>query len=124
LKGSGRARALAFMSSEKIVVCGGGGFIGGHLVADLRRNGCTDIRSVDIKPIAEWSQVFPGAESRASDCATAWRRRTAGFTIRWRNRARTRGLRGAGESSLAMGMRPRKWSGVKVRPQINTDAHR
>jgi len=36
--------------SDLIVVAGGGGFIGGHLVADLRRQGFTRIRVVDIKP--------------------------------------------------------------------------
>ena len=38
------------MKSNKIVVCGGGGFIGGHLVADLLKQGHKDIRAVDIKP--------------------------------------------------------------------------
>jgi len=36
------------MSSEKIVVCGAGGFIGGHLVADLIRQGHRSIRAVDL----------------------------------------------------------------------------
>ena len=35
---------------QKVVVCGGGGFIGGHLVGELIRHGHTNIRSVDIKP--------------------------------------------------------------------------
>lgn len=51
------------MSTGKIVVCGGGGFIGGHLVADLLRQGHRDIRSVDIKPFDEWYQKFPGVEN-------------------------------------------------------------
>ena len=55
------------MSSKKIVVCGGGGFIGGHLIADLLRQGETDIRSVDIKPRSEWYQVFPGVENLELD---------------------------------------------------------
>ncbi len=45
------------------MVCGGGGFIGGHLVAELLRQGQRDIRSVDIKPFAEWYQKFPGVEN-------------------------------------------------------------
>src|SRR5881394_1450785 len=51
------------MSTGKVVVCGGGGFIGGHLVADLRRQGAKDIRAVDIKPTEEWYQVFADAEN-------------------------------------------------------------
>jgi GDP-D-mannose 3', 5'-epimerase len=51
------------MQSEKIVVCGGGGFIGGHLVADLLREGHTHITSVDIKPFDEWYQLFPNVEN-------------------------------------------------------------
>jgi GDP-D-mannose 3',5'-epimerase len=55
------------MKSEKIVVCGGGGFIGGHLIADLKRQGCTDLRSVDLKPVSEWYQVIPGVENLVLD---------------------------------------------------------
>jgi GDP-D-mannose 3',5'-epimerase len=53
--------------SKKIVVCGGGGFIGGHLVADLLRQGHTDIRSVDMKPFDEWYQMFPNVENLQLD---------------------------------------------------------
>ncbi len=48
------------MSSDKVLIAGGGGFIGGHLVAELLRKGHQNIRSVDIKPLSEWYQVFPG----------------------------------------------------------------
>ena len=51
------------MSSEKIVVCGGGGFIGGHLVADLLRQGHRSVRSVDVKPFDDWYQLFQDAEN-------------------------------------------------------------
>ena len=51
------------MESGKVLVGGAGGFIGGHLVADLIRQGCQDIRAVDIKPVNEWYQHFPGVEN-------------------------------------------------------------
>ena len=54
------------MKSEKIVVCGGGGFIGGHLVADLLRQG-KKVRSVDVKPFSEWFQMFPEVENLELD---------------------------------------------------------
>ena len=57
------------MKSDKIVVCGAGGFIGGHLVADLLKQGHRDIRAVDIKPFDEWYQCFPGVENLQLDLA-------------------------------------------------------
>ena len=59
--------AFSPMTSNKIVVCGGGGFIGGHLVSDLLRQGRTDIRAVDIKPAGEWYQAFPQVENLQLD---------------------------------------------------------
>src|SRR6266704_1738171 len=55
------------MKSERIVVCGAGGFIGGHLVADLLRLGHRSIRAVDLKPTEEWYQVFAEAENLSLD---------------------------------------------------------
>jgi len=52
------------MKNELIVVCGGGGFIGGHLVSYLRENGYTNIRSVDRKPQNRWYQRFPDMDNR------------------------------------------------------------
>jgi GDP-D-mannose 3', 5'-epimerase len=52
---------------KKIVVCGAGGFIGGHLVADLRRQGHTQIRAVDIKPFEEWYQKFDDVDNKVLD---------------------------------------------------------
>jgi GDP-D-mannose 3', 5'-epimerase len=53
--------------SRKVVVCGAGGFIGGHLIADLRRQGYTNLRGVDIKPISDWFQSFPDVENLVLD---------------------------------------------------------
>jgi GDP-D-mannose 3',5'-epimerase len=55
------------MNSNKIVVCGGGGFIGGHLISGLRWQGIKDLRAVDIKPRSEWYQVFPDVENLELD---------------------------------------------------------
>src|SRR5262245_9100862 len=63
--------------NDLMVVCGGGGFIGGHLVADLVRQGYRRIRAVDIKPFDEWYQRLPGVENLRLDlqsrenCVTA-----------------------------------------------------
>jgi GDP-D-mannose 3',5'-epimerase len=48
---------------EQVVVTGGGGFIGGHLVAELQRRGFERIRSVDVKPFERWYQVIDGVEN-------------------------------------------------------------
>ena len=55
------------MGRTRAVVCGGGGFIGGHLVAALRGHGGYEVRSVDIKPFGEWYQRFPDVDSRILD---------------------------------------------------------
>jgi nucleoside-diphosphate-sugar epimerase len=50
-----------------VVVCGGGGFLGGHLVADLRRQRRGPIRAVDRKPTSEWLQAFADVENVVLD---------------------------------------------------------
>jgi GDP-D-mannose 3',5'-epimerase len=67
------------LRDQKVVVCGGGGFIGGHLVKSLLANGVAVVRSVDIKPSKEWYQEFSQAENMVVDlkekdaCQTAVR---------------------------------------------------
>lgn len=54
------------MSNVDVLVAGGGGFIGGHLVADLVSQGL-NVRSVDVKPLDQWYQVHEGVENVVSD---------------------------------------------------------
>jgi GDP-D-mannose 3', 5'-epimerase len=55
------------MNDTSILVAGGGGFIGGHLVARLRDQGFTRIRSVDVKPFDQWYQLFDDVENVQAD---------------------------------------------------------
>jgi GDP-D-mannose 3',5'-epimerase len=55
------------VKSNLIVVTGAGGFIGGNLVAELRRQGCEQIRAVDIKPLNEWHQRFRDIQNLSLD---------------------------------------------------------
>ena len=50
-----------------VVVAGAGGFIGGHLVAELRRRGVEHVRAIDSKPIDDWYQEFDDVENRVAD---------------------------------------------------------
>jgi nucleoside-diphosphate-sugar epimerase len=51
-------------SDQTILVAGAGGFIGGHLVADLLKKGHKRIRAVDLKPLPGWFQRFPQVECK------------------------------------------------------------
>ena len=55
------------LKGQKAVVCGAGGFIGGHLVQNLLANGVEVIRAVDIKPLDEWYQTSNDVENLALD---------------------------------------------------------
>lgn len=58
-------------TNDTILVTGAGGFIGGHLVADLRRRGFARIRAVDWKDIGDWHQFFPDVENYQRDLRDA-----------------------------------------------------
>jgi GDP-D-mannose 3',5'-epimerase len=55
------------MKNELVVITGAGGFIGGSLVADFRKQGYQKIRAVDIKPLNEWYQRFDDVENLVLD---------------------------------------------------------
>ena len=55
------------LKGETAVVCGAGGFIGGHLVKGLIANGVKVVRAVDVKPLDEWYQVTEGVENLSLD---------------------------------------------------------
>lgn len=64
----GESRELQMKShAPKVLVCGAGGFIGGHLIKDLLDRGTQDIRAVDIKPIDQWHQLFADVENLSLD---------------------------------------------------------
>ncbi|HET8636444.1 MAG TPA: NAD-dependent epimerase/dehydratase family protein [Acidobacteriaceae bacterium] len=55
------------LKGQSAVVCGAGGFIGGHLVKDLLANGVNVVRAVDVKPLDDWYQVADGVENLSLD---------------------------------------------------------
>ncbi len=55
------------LQGERAVVCGAGGFIGGHLVKALRADGIDVIRAVDVKPLEDWYQVSDGVQNLSLD---------------------------------------------------------
>lgn len=55
------------LTNERVVVCGGGGFIGGHLVEALLENGVNVVRAVDVKPLGEWYQKSREVENLSLD---------------------------------------------------------
>jgi len=55
------------LTNQHVVVCGAGGFIGGHLVKRLMDQGVGAVRAVDVKPIEEWYQTSSGVENLVLD---------------------------------------------------------
>jgi len=57
-------------SDRSVVVAGAGGFIGGHLVAQLMQQGYSSIRAIDIKPMDQWYQIFKEIDNKVLDLKT------------------------------------------------------
>lgn len=55
------------LKGERAVVCGAGGFIGGHLIKGLQARGVDVVRAVDVKPLEEWYQVSGDVENLSLD---------------------------------------------------------
>jgi GDP-D-mannose 3', 5'-epimerase len=53
--------------SDLVLITGAGGFIGGSLARSFHERGFNRIRAVDKKPLSEWYQRVPGAESICLD---------------------------------------------------------
>ncbi len=51
----------------RVVVCGAGGFIGGHLVRYLLKRGIPVVRTIDIKPLSEWHLITRSVENLSLD---------------------------------------------------------
>ena len=75
------------LTHERVVVCGAGGFIGGHLVRSLLNSGVEVVRAVDIKPLDQWYQASDEVENVEADlkslknCEDALEGATAVFNL-------------------------------------------
>jgi GDP-D-mannose 3', 5'-epimerase len=52
---------------DLVLVTGAGGFIGGHLIGELRRLGYRRLRAVDVKPVEQWYQLFSDVDTQQLD---------------------------------------------------------
>jgi GDP-D-mannose 3',5'-epimerase len=55
------------LKNRRVVVCGAGGFIGGHLVKELVAGGVDVIKAIDNKPFEEWHQASREVENIVAD---------------------------------------------------------
>lgn len=56
---------------NRILIAGGGGFIGGHLAKALSRDPSNSVKVVDIKPMDQWYFVNDGVENLVGDLKDA-----------------------------------------------------
>ncbi|NDC79702.1 MAG: NAD-dependent epimerase/dehydratase family protein [Verrucomicrobia bacterium] len=75
--------ASAAHPKSSILVAGAGGFIGGHLVAHLHRQGVKNIRAVDLKPLGEWYQKFEDVDNQQLDLREIGACRKAAQGMEW-----------------------------------------
>jgi len=66
-KSGTRSAELFALQNKRILVCGAGGFIGGHLTASLMQTDVASVRAVDLKPVSEWHQHCREAENLTLD---------------------------------------------------------
>ena len=52
---------------KKILICGAGGFIGGHLASKFAQDKKIELICADIKPLEFWFQKFPNAKNYSID---------------------------------------------------------
>jgi GDP-D-mannose 3', 5'-epimerase len=78
-----RSLVRMMLTNQRVLVCGAGGFIGGHVVKYLLREGVGEVRAVDLKPLPEWHQCCPLAENLVCDLSEldACRRITSGVDV-------------------------------------------
>ncbi len=71
------------LKNQRVLVCGAGGFIGGHLVKYLLAEGVNMVRAVDVKPLEEWHQFSSSAENHVCSLneVDACRRATHGIDV-------------------------------------------
>ena len=55
------------MKKKTVLICGAGGFIGGHLTADLLKEGKYNLVCADIKPQEYWFQYFDQSKNFSLD---------------------------------------------------------
>ncbi len=74
---------FSYLDGKRVLVAGGGGFIGGHLISELRQQQVSHVRSVDRKPADAWYQLHDNVDNVVADLSDldACRRAVDGVDI-------------------------------------------